>query len=72
LACISGPLLPVPSSGEYTGNPIVILNAMMVMAPNIRWHSCQNGLATDNYDICKSVAKENDRIINTGCWSQVI
>lgn len=45
LACISGPLLPVPSSGEHTGNPIVILNAMMVMAPNIRWHSCQNGLA---------------------------
>ncbi|EAA8742670.1 transposase [Salmonella enterica subsp. enterica serovar Montevideo] len=26
-------------------------------------------LVTDNYDVCKSVAKENDRIINPGGWS---
>lgn len=60
-------------SGEHTGNPIVIFEchagrgAKYPLAFLSEWTG--GYLVSDDYDVYKSVAKENDRIINAGCWS---
>lgn len=60
-------------SGGHTGNPIVVFEchagrgAKYPLAFLSEWTG--GYLVTDDYDVYKSVAKENDRIINVGCWS---
>lgn len=60
-------------SGEYTGNPIAVFEchagrgAKYPLAFLSEWTG--GYLVSDDYDAYKAVAKENDRIINAGCWS---
>jgi transposase len=60
-------------SGEHTGNPIAVFEchagrgAKYPLAFLSEWTG--GYLVTDDYDAYKSAAKENDRIINVGCWS---
>ncbi|ADU72359.1 IS66 family transposase [Pantoea sp. At-9b] len=60
-------------SGEHSGNPVVVFEchagrgAKYPLAFLSEWAG--GYLVTDDCDVYKSVAKENDRIINVGCWS---
>ncbi len=60
-------------SGEHTGSPIVVFEchagrgAKYPLSFLSEWAG--GYLITDDYDVYKSVAKENGHIINAGCWS---
>lgn len=61
------------ASGEHIGNPVVIFEchagrgAKYPLSFLSEWAG--GYLVTDDYDVYKSVAKENGGIINAGCWS---